>query len=329
MRISSRQLRLLVLGALVASALLLVALRKVDMTALANTLLTANWLLCLPFVLGLFAHLYLKALRWRLLLGERFAGSGSSLLSPTVVGYAANLIVPHVGEISRTVFLNKKYGIPHAYTLATIGVERSFDLMTVACLVAIPISFSGDISEQLRAAIVSLVAVSAVLLIAAIGFSAAGSWLAASAERFLPHGAASAVGRLIRDCAEAVRNLRNRHLLVPIILLSVFQWLAVVCCVYLSLLAVGVSVTPIASFAVLGIIIAGLVLPSAPGYIGTIQFGFVMGLSLFGINAEPAVASSLFYNLWITAPALLWAGAAANRLLPDASARVESPAKRR
>jgi uncharacterized protein (TIRG00374 family) len=316
MWIPSQQLRLLLFGLLVAGVLLFIAARNVEPSVLTDMLFSANWLVCVPFILSLFLHLYLKALRWGLLLGSRFPRSGSHLLSATVVGYAANLIVPHVGEISRAIFLHRKHEIPHAYTLTTIGLERGFDLLMVAGLAVIPISLAEDISESVRIGIVSLMAVGATLLIVAVGFSAAGEQLVVAAQRFLPPRVASVLSGSIRVSAEAVKNLRHRHVLLPIILLSALQWLAVVGCVYLSLAAVGVAVTPIAAFAVLGIIIAGLVLPSAPGYVGTIQFGYVLGLSLFGVAPEPAVASSLFYNLWITLPALLWAAAATTRMFP-------------
>jgi uncharacterized membrane protein YbhN (UPF0104 family) len=79
-------------------------------------------------------------------------------------------------------------------------------------------------------------------------------------------------------------------------------------CVYLALLAVGVAAPASAAIVVLAVTVAGLTLPTGPGFVGTIQACFLVALTPYNVGAERAVSASFFYNLLITVPPLLLAG---------------------
>jgi hypothetical protein len=40
-------------------------------------------------------------------------------------------------------------------------------------------------------------------------------------------------------------------------------------------------------------------LPSGPGYVGSIQLAFTLGLAPFGVAAGPAIAASVFYHVLV------------------------------
>ncbi len=67
--------------------------------------------------------------------------------------------------------------------------------------------------------------------------------------------------------------------------------------IYLSLLAVKVSVPVLASFVVLAFTFVGVTLPSSPGAVGTIQLSFALALGPYGVETGDAVAASIFWHV--------------------------------
>lgn len=68
--------------------------------------------------------------------------------------------------------------------------------------------------------------------------------------------------------------------------------------------AVGLDISlPVAS-AVMFATVLGLWLPTAPGYVGTIQMAFVVVLLPLEIDRETILTASLLYNFLITIPPL-------------------------
>ena len=66
--------------------------------------------------------------------------------------------------------------------------------------------------------------------------------------------------------------------------------------IYIGFMAVGIAVPVSAGFIVLVLTSIGMTLPSGPGYIGTIQLAFVIGLRLYGVEATEAVAASIYFH---------------------------------
>jgi len=68
-------------------------------------------------------------------------------------------------------------------------------------------------------------------------------------------------------------------------------------CIYVSVMAINIVVTPAIIFIVLLFIIIGISLPTTPGFIGSIQAAYYFALAPFGVSAEDAFISSVFYHI--------------------------------
>jgi uncharacterized protein (TIRG00374 family) len=90
--------------------------------------------------------------------------------------------------------------------------------------------------------------------------------------------------------------IKNPRLFALILANSIAQWLAMALCIYSSFLAFDIAVSAYAAIVVLAFLVAGVSLPTSPGFIGTIQFCFVFGLEQFGIDSNAAFAASVFYH---------------------------------
>jgi len=61
-------------------------------------------------------------------------------------------------------------------------------------------------------------------------------------------------------------------------------------------LAFGFNLPVLASIVLMIILIAGIAIPTAPGYIGNWHFACILGLSLFGVAKPEALSFALVYH---------------------------------
>ena len=73
-------------------------------------------------------------------------------------------------------------------------------------------------------------------------------------------------------------------------------------CIFVALKAFDIAVPMQTSLVILGLIVAGLSLPTSPGFVGTIEFCFVLGLQTFDVDASLALSAAVFYHsvLWVS-----------------------------
>lgn len=88
---------------------------------------------------GIMSHV-LRGWRWKLAL-EPLGYNPSSRVSvySVFIAYAANLVVPRVGEVSRCVVLEQYEKVPFAQSLGTVVAERAVDTLMVLMLTSVAV----------------------------------------------------------------------------------------------------------------------------------------------------------------------------------------------
>jgi len=88
---------------------------------------------------GIMSHV-LRGWRWKLAI-EPLGYNPSSRVSvySIFIAYAANLVIPRVGEVSRCVVLEQYERVPFAQSLGTVVAERAIDTLMVAMLTVIAV----------------------------------------------------------------------------------------------------------------------------------------------------------------------------------------------
>ena len=110
--------------------------RDTDWSQFTGTLLHMDWWwMLLSFVFGISAQVF-RGLRWRLALaplGER--PRVASCVESIYVSYAASLVIPRVGEVTRCGMLKRSDGVSFAKSLGTVVTERVVDsvVMLAVC----------------------------------------------------------------------------------------------------------------------------------------------------------------------------------------------------
>jgi uncharacterized protein (TIRG00374 family) len=294
-----RRLRAWLLGLVCGGLLLALALAHIDVTRAAKVFLAMqpHWAAQAMLVFGLaFA---LRVLRWRELMTPLRPLAFREVLKPMVVGYALNYALPaRVGELFRANYGSHMLGLPGASLLGTIVVERASDLAMTLLLMAIgllSLSISaGDASWRvLIAASVALLALPVLALL--LQLTLRGSWL----DRF-------------PRARRRLHELRGGLLVVTQCRLSivVMQSVAIACCealaVWLLFRSCGTAL-PVGTLALaMSCMALSTVLPSAPGFVGAIQFALLFAMQMAGRDGSLGVAVATLVQLLLFLPLTVW-----------------------
>ena len=92
------------------------------------------WWMLLTLVFGIFSHV-LRGWRWKQTLAPLGAyPKTSDCVNAIFVSYAANLVIPRIGEISRCGILSKYDNVSFSKSLGTVVTERLIDTLCVALI---------------------------------------------------------------------------------------------------------------------------------------------------------------------------------------------------
>ena len=119
-----------------AAVFLYVAFRGIALSDLWQSLREVRYLWILLLIpIGLLSH-YVRAYRWKFLLGHvKQDISTANLFSAVMIGYMVNNVLPRVGEFVRPYVAGKLEGISKSTALGTVVIERIIDMMTFFILV--------------------------------------------------------------------------------------------------------------------------------------------------------------------------------------------------
>lgn len=286
------------------------ALRRMDWPALLDVLEAVDLRWIFPFLASLAGFCWFKSARWGVLLSPHRRPQTRRLMPAVVVGYAATTLMPmQMGEVVRAYVASRTLAIRMAAALASIAVERLLDVIVLASVLGIVVFSGARMSSGLGQAGVWMTAIAVgALALAAVGLRFP-QLVRRSVDvvlRRLPARAAVSLRDQMAAAATGLQAVSAPAAYSRIILFSALQWTCMLGCAWLSLRAVGLDLPPTAAMAVLATTLIGMSLPAGPGYVGTIQFAFVVALTPFGVSKEAAVAASLFYHVFLCAPLLLW-----------------------
>lgn len=94
---------------------------------------------------GVMSHV-LRGWRWKLSLAPLgYNPSSSVCVNSVYVAYAANLVLPRVGEVSRCVILEKHERVPFAHALGTLVMERMLDTLMVLLITLVAVALQWPV----------------------------------------------------------------------------------------------------------------------------------------------------------------------------------------
>ncbi len=92
------------------------------------------WWMLVSLVFGVFSHVF-RGWRWKQTLEPLDAyPKSSNCVNAIFISYAANLVLPRVGEVSRCTILSKYDGVSFSKSLGTVVTERIIDSIMVVAI---------------------------------------------------------------------------------------------------------------------------------------------------------------------------------------------------
>lgn len=278
------------------------------LAAASFTGLRWSWLLLsLVPILGTY---YWRALRWSVMIKPvKAQPSVGNLLAATVIGFAAITLFGRPGELVRPYLIARKEGVPLSSQLATLLLERIFDLLMALLLFGFAlarINASGmavgpKLSSLLEVGGKVLGLVGLILLIVLLSFrhlAEPARKRITDALRFLPEHQFRRAEKLVSAFVHGVESTRSDAALLLVLFYSVIEWAFIIAsywCVVQSFTAFNLTFIDVILF--LGFIAFGAVI-QLPGIGGGIQVASVLVLTeLFGARLEPATAFA--FVIWI------------------------------
>ena len=292
------------LGIAITLLCLGLAFYRVDLRDLVGALAGADYLLVAPAILLWLIGYVARTLRWRTILAGSSAGSLFELFGVLMVGFATNNLLPaRLGELARAYLLRRRTGLRKTFVLASIFLERVFDglaLVAVIVVLSTLVELPGWGREvELGAAILFVgVAVGVSMLLYRHDLAAR---IVAYVARPLPRRIGTFAVGAFGAFVHGLSSMRSPGVVAGTSLLSVVVWGIEWAAYVLVASAFNLGLSPIqlaAACAFMMVVVnLGIMLPAAPGYVGTFQFFAVSALAVWGVPREPALAVAIVAHL--------------------------------
>jgi uncharacterized protein (TIRG00374 family) len=314
----TRQRGRLLLGALLALALLAIFFRGIDWSALGQALREARPLPLAGLVLVTVTVYAVRAWRWGALLAPLGRVGYADLFSATMVGFASGLLVPRAGELLRPWLVSRRHPIPTSAGFATIILERLVDLITVLVLFAVYLFILPAPAAQVEGRLTQLLkvggAATGVAALAALAFLLAlhanADRVVGAVERLLaraPRWLAEPLGRMLHAFSAGLGVLRApiAHL-ARIGLQSLAVWLLIAFGFYLNHVAFRIDLPFHATFLLIAFLVVGVAIPT-PGMVGGFHAFYLLALSeVYGIDRATAAAAGIAAHALSNLPVLVF-----------------------
>ncbi len=293
----------LVIGAIISLVFLWLAIRKVNFQEFKESLAAVQVGYLIPaFLITLVVCLF-RSFRWRLLFSPTKSIEIGSLFSVIMVGFLANNLLPaRMGEVVMAYLVGKKEGISKSLALGTIFLDRLLDVITLLLFLSGSILFLFNPLPVWVARIeqvgVTLLILSAMLVWAGLARKEAATKTLQFCLTPLPSLLRKRILQVFVQFVDGLVVLKHLSVLIQALTISTVIWLALALGVYFIFLSFGLlSLSLSSAVVVLAIVNLGLIIPSAPGFVGTFQFFCVAALGLFQVEGSKALSFAVIYHL--------------------------------
>ena len=289
-------------------------LQSLDLAEVWRQMIQADLLMLALALVATVSTYFFRAWRWLTLLEPIGPARFRPTFRTTVIGFAANFMLPgRVGEVLRPYLLAKSEGFSAVSALATVIVERVLDLTVVLLLFAWflmtqNVQVGADGSQALAQAKFWGVVVSG-LSVLGLGLLALGAGHPERLERWaarltgrLPASIGAKFAGFVRMLAEGLVVMRRPGSLLAASGITLLLWLSIAATIWLGSLAFGLTLSFTGSFLVLAFLTVGVSLPTPAG-LGGFQWTYQLALTkVFQADQNVAGASAIVLHALTVIP---------------------------
>ena len=246
-----------------------------------------------------------RAWRWQSLLAPIGPTRYTVAFETTVIGFAANALIPgRVGEVLRPYLLARREHLNATSAFATVILERFLDLATVLLLFAFFVFtvgrgvISGDPAKlavvKFGGGVAAASAVAGlVILFALAGHPERLGRAALRVERLLPARLAGVVAAFVETFAQGLAVMRHPTRLVTALALSFPMWMSIAAGIWLTSRAFHITFPYTGSFLVMTMLVVGVAAPT-PGGVGAFHAAYQFAVTeFFAAPGDRAVGAAI------------------------------------
>lgn len=297
-----------VIGIALSVVLLWWTLRDVSMAVVWHELAQSSIPLFLASAFCATIIFPLRARRWQTILQPVAPNTPlGPLWRSTAIGMMVNNLIPaRAGEIARGYALTKETGIPLSTSIASLAVDRLFDMM-VLLLLAVAAFLDPAFPRGARIAGQSLgslaqgsIFIVALLIIALYSLAFFPTQLVRAYELFARRVSPALETRgkaVLINFSEGLSVLRSPRRFLAVLAWTVLHWLVNALAFWLGFKAVGMNLPFSAALFLQTLIAIGVALPSAPGFFGVFEKLANVGLAIYGVGADRATSWAIGYHI--------------------------------
>jgi len=300
------------LGLVISAFFLYLALRKVDFGGVWQALRSAQFAWLIPGLAVYFMGVAIRAWRWQYLLKPLKKVSIKSLFPIINIGYMGNNVYPaRAGEVLRAIVLKKREDISISGSLATIVVERIFDAVVILGFVLLNLgqlskmNMQGNLRQTIQtlalwAGAIFLVLLAIFVLIALMPERARRAWLWLNGQ-IIPKRWRDKTQGIGEKFLDGLASLRSPLDFLMVLLTTLLVWTCETFLYWGVMKAMGLSLTFTTLMLINGAINLVLLIPAAPGGLGTFDAACKVMLVAYGVDPETALGYTLILRvaLWV------------------------------
>jgi uncharacterized protein (TIRG00374 family) len=248
--------------------------------------------LFIVFILN-FVVILFKSMRWQVLLDPR--PRLVVLYLTNLIGFMANTILPaRAGELVRALILGKKENISKTTVIGSAALDRIFEGVGMFILLVI-MPLIMDTPDWMKKGTLGFIIFFSILLIGLILFMKVNPDtiikyipLSDKTNTFL-----KGVLEKLQKGFEAINNIKTSSIAT---ILSLLGWIVQVLMIHFVILSFGIHISPLAALMTLLSVNIAIMIPAAPGSLGTFELAVVLALGFFNIEKSLALSIALTYH---------------------------------
>jgi len=303
------------IGLLISVFFSYLAFRNVDVSQMWTVIRSANPFSLVLIVIITFLQYVIRAWRWDILLEPIKKTGFSNRFTSVLIGFAANSILPaRLGEFVRANYIGHQEGIKSSSALGTLVVERLFDGFTLLLILMIGVMGTTfpeqwqSISKSLRGTGFILLAGYVLIIVFIIGFKYKADSFLSIFDRllfFLPSHFRLKIRDTIWNFSLGLVLVKDPMRIFQTICFSFLLWFSALCQIEFTEQSIGLNLPFIATFLIMAMASLGVMIPSAPGFIGTFHLAVQYGFMFYGISKELALSAAILWHAAMIFPTII------------------------
>lgn len=293
----------IILGCLISLILIYLCIRNIDFKQSLSLIKNAD--ISLIFI-GVFFYVlsYLvRSIRWEYILAPLKKIKPFKSFFFLIFGFFMNNILPlRLGEIVRALVAGEKLQISRSGVFATVIVERLMDVIIfIICFFLIAVFV--EIPFWLKKSFLLCALIFGIMFIVLF-------FMSRQEEKFLnlilkiklPLKISNFITKLFIKFASGLKFFQNTKLIFYVFITSVIVWYIEAWAYKMLFMSFGVDVSIVQCLFVIVVTGIGAILPTAPAFVGAIEFMGIVALGVFGIEksvAFTAIAATHFIEIMV------------------------------